>query len=72
MQILSVSNIILLRVKQMFGNGVEINLFYRQILGPLVLGWAPYHFLLGAQLAPGKKRSACIPGHVKPLYSGNP
>ena len=48
----------------MFGNGVEISLIYRQILGPLVLGWAPNHFLLGAQLAPGKKRSVCIPVYV--------
>ena len=45
----------------MFGNGVEIILIYRQILGPLVLGWAPNHFLLEAQLAPGEKRSVCIP-----------
>ena len=39
----------------MFGNGIEISLIYRQILGPLVLGWAPNHFHLGAQLAPGEK-----------------
>ena len=38
------------------------NAFFRQILGPLVLGWAPKHFVLGAQLAPDKKRLVCIPG----------
>ena len=30
-------------------------------LGPLVLGWAPNNFILGAQLAPGEKRVVCIP-----------
>ena len=40
----------------MLGNGVEISLIYRQILGPLVLGWAHNHFVLGAQLAPGKNK----------------
>ena len=34
----------------MLGNGVEMSL-----LGPLVLGWATNHFVLGAQLAPGEK-----------------
>ena len=42
--------------KQMLGNGVEMSLIFRRILGPLVLGWAPNHFALGAQLAPGKKK----------------
>ena len=49
------------KVKLMLGNTVEISLIFRQILGPLVLGWAPNHFVLGAQLAPGKKRLVCIP-----------
>ena len=49
----------------MFGNGVEISLIYRQILGPLVLDWAPNHFLLGAQLASGEKRSVCIPAYLQ-------
>ena len=40
----------------MLGNAVEISLIFPQILGPLVLGWAPNHFVLGAQIAPGKKR----------------
>ena len=26
------------------------------------MGWAPNHLVLGAQLAPGKKRLFCIPG----------
>ena len=34
---------------------------FRRILGPLVMGWAPNHFVLGAQLAPGEKRLVCIP-----------
>ena len=34
----------------MFGNGVEISLIYRQILGPLVLGLAPNHFPLSASV----------------------
>ena len=38
--------------KLMPGNAVEISLIFRWILGPLVLGWAPNHFVLGAQLAP--------------------
>ena len=29
--------------------------------GPFVLGWAPNHFVLGAQLDPGEKRLVCIP-----------
>ena len=45
----------------MLGNGVEMSLILRQILGPLVVGWAPNHFGLGAQLAPGEKRLVCIP-----------
>ena len=45
----------------MLGNAVEISLIFHRILGPLVLGWAPNHFVLGAQLAPGKKRLVCIP-----------
>ena len=38
-----------------------MSLIYPQILGPLVLGWAPKHFVLGAQLAPGEKSLVCIP-----------
>ena len=34
-------------------NGVEMSLIFQPILGPLVFGWAPNHFVLGAQLAPG-------------------
>ena len=45
----------------MLGNGVEMSLIYCGILGPLDLGWAPNHFVLGAQLAPGEKRLDCIP-----------
>ena len=48
-------------VEQMLVNGVEMSLVFRRILGPLVLGWAPNHFVLGAQLALGEKRLVCIP-----------
>ena len=40
----------------MIGNGVEISSIFCRILGSLVLGWAPNHFVLGAQLTPGGKR----------------
>ena len=46
----------------MLGNGIEMSLIFGQTLGPLVLGWTPNHFVLGAQLAPGEKRLVCIPG----------
>ena len=46
----------------MLGNGVKMILVFHRILGPLVLGWAPNHFVLGAQLALGKKKLVCIPG----------
>ena len=49
------------KAKLMLGNAVEISLMLSQILGPLVLGWAPNHFVLGAQLAPGEIRLVCIP-----------
>ena len=39
----------------MLGNGVAMSLFFGHFLGPLVLGWAPNHFVLGALLAPGEK-----------------
>ena len=45
----------------MLGNGVEMFLIFCLILGPYVLGWAPNHFVLGAQLANGEKRLVCIP-----------
>ena len=45
----------------MLGNGVAMNLFFHRILGPLILGWALNHFVLGAQLASGKERLVCIP-----------
>ena len=45
----------------MLGTGVEMSLIFHQILGPLVLGWAPYHFVLGAQVAPGKKKVSLYP-----------
>ena len=52
----------------MLGNGIEMSLISPQILGPLVLGWAPNHFVLGAQLAPCVKKLVCIPG--KPQSGG--
>ena len=50
------------KAKLMLGNAIEISLIFRLILGPLVFGWAPNHFVLEAQLAPGEKRLVCIPG----------
>ena len=41
--------------KEMLGNYVEMSLVFHQILGPLVLGWTPNHFVLGAQLALNEK-----------------
>ena len=51
----------------MIFNGVEISLIFHpilRILCPLVLGWAPNHFVFGAQCAPDEKRLVCIPAHV--------
>ena len=45
----------------MLGNGVEMSLIFRKIMGPLVLGWAMNNFVFGAQLAPGEKKLVCIP-----------
>ena len=46
------------KVKLMLGNAVVISLIFRRILGPIVLGRAPNHFVLGVQLvAPGEKGS---------------
>ena len=44
------------KAKLVLGNAVEISVIFRRILDPLVLGWAPYHFVLGAQLAPGEMK----------------
>ena len=41
-------------------NGIGMSLILCRTLGPLVLGWALDHFVLGAQLAPGEKRLVCI------------
>ena len=41
--------------------GIEMSFNFRQILGPLVLGWTPNNFVLGAQHAPSEKRLACFP-----------
>ena len=47
-------------MKQM--NCVKISSIFCRIVGPLVLGWAPIHFILGTQLAPGEKKMlVCIP-----------
>ena len=48
----------------MLGNGVKMGFIFRRILGPLVLGWAPNHFVLEAQLAPVEKRLVRIPATV--------
>ena len=45
----------------MLSNGVEMSLIFCRILGPLVLGWTPNHFVLGAQFAPGEKMLVRIP-----------
>ena len=45
----------------MLGNGIEMSFIFGRTLDPLVLGWAPNHFVLGAQLAPGKK---CLSVHL--------
>ena len=45
-------------------NFVEISSIFCRILGPLVLGWAPNYFILGAQLATGEKMLVCIPDTV--------
>ena len=42
-------------------NCVEMSSIFCQILGPLVLGWAPNDLILGAQLASGEKKLVCIP-----------
>ena len=52
---------IMSKAKLMLGNGVEMSLNFRRILGFLVLGWAPNHFVLGTHLAFGEKRLVCIP-----------
>ena len=52
----------------MLGNGVEMGFIFRRILGPLVLGWAPNHFVLGAQLAPVEKRLVYIPESSENLH----
>ena len=46
----------------MIGNGVDISLILHEILGPLVLDWAPNHIVLGAQPAPEKKVSQYLSG----------
>ena len=51
-------------------NIVEMSWIFNRILGPFVLGWAPNHFVLGAQLAPGEKRLACI--HVMTPLNAHP
>ena len=58
---------IMSKAKLMLGNAVEISL--PRILGPFVLGWAPNHFVLGAQLAPGEKRFVSIPALLQTLWT---
>ena len=53
----------------MCGTGITMSLLFRQILGPLILCWAPDHFLLGAQLAPGEKRLVRFPD-LKKIMNG--
>ena len=45
----------------MLGNGIEMSLIFGQTLGPLVLGCAPNHFVLGTQLAAGEKKVSLHP-----------
>ena len=49
----------------MLGNGGEMCLIFRRILGPLNFGWALNHLVLGAQLAPGEIRLVCIPARCQ-------
>ena len=56
------------KAKLILGNAVEISLIFHRILGPLVLGWAPNLFALGAQLVPGEKMLVCIPGHYEEQF----
>ena len=53
----------------MLGNGVKMGIIFRRIQGPLFLGWAPNHFVLGAQLVPGEKRLVGIP--ASPVHCGH-
>ena len=53
----------------MLGNGIELGLIFGQTLGPLVLGWAPNHFVLGAQLAPGEEKVSLYPCCLMHLLS---
>ena len=39
----------------------EFNCSTESLLCPLILGWAPNHFVLGAQFAPDQKRLVCTP-----------
>ena len=58
----------------MCGTGNAMSLFFRQILGPLILCWAHDYLLLGAQLAPREKRLVYVPGlivYLKCLLAGN-
>ena len=52
----------------MLDNGIEIGLIFGRTLGPLVFGWAPNHFVLGAQLAPSEKMLVCIPDQPDQVY----
>ena len=45
-------------------NNDEMSSIFSRILDPSVLGWAPNHFILGAQLASGQKLLVCIPAMV--------
>ena len=55
----------------MLGNGVEISLIFRRILGPLNFRWARNHLVLGAQLSPGEIRLVCIPVPGSKHYDPN-
>ena len=47
-----------------------MSLIFCRILGPLVFGWAPNHFVLGAQLSPGEKMLVCIPAEGVQHFPG--
>ena len=53
------------KAKLMLGNAVEISLIFRLILGPLVLGWVPNHFVSGIQLALCEKRLVSLHQQLK-------
>ena len=51
----------------MLGNVVEMSLIFRRILGPLVLSWAPNHFVLGPSFLLAKRVSPYLCKGIRTL-----